>query len=391
MIRAEENALLIWDQKTAGMAYINGAELRAVEAWARSGAENAFCQRLRQYGLTLDRAETVAALDKARLLKAPPRAFAAPESLHVELTTACPWRCAQCYKGWSKRQDMDWARLMAVLTEARQMRVFQVALGGGEPLRYPRLPELVENITRRGMAATVTTSGHGLEKALPTLRAAGLAHVQVSLNATTAALNARSREGFTVAMAALRRLKTERNLSFGINWVARPDNLADLPAMFELVRKLGAHNLNILRLKPGPEEAYRDLNREEALTLLAHVEKARGIRIKVDSSYAALQCAINGRTSFMGGCGAGRRFVAVDAAGRFRPCSHAGAAEDTISLAAFWQDSAQLAAFRQDEERLGEPCRSCAYLIGCRGCRAARPGAASQAGMKDCPFARARD
>lgn len=373
-VRAEEGALLLWDKRTAGTAYVSGEELGAVAAWVERGVEGGFIQRLKGLGVLAEDAkeELRAAIVEAGRRKAPLRSFCAPESLHIELTTRCPLRCPQCYKGHGKATDLPWSRLREVIAQADDMQVFQMALGGGEPMTYPHLLEAVEEIAGRGMSCSITTSGAGLtRKALARLMAAGLDHVQVSLNGSTAPIHSFSREGFETGVEALRMLM-DAGLSHGVNWVARRDNVEDVPAVISLAKGFEAGNINILRYKPSPAEAYEDvkLTSKKMHALKEIPRDTKGIAVKVDAAFSNLLCMLSGRPGAFGGCGAGRRFVVLDAQGRFRPCSHVALAESTRSLSAYWTQSAHLALFREVEDRISEPCSGCSFLKGCRGCRA---------------------
>lgn len=370
-IRAEQNALLLWDLSRARTAYLDGPELETLARWAR-GEENGFARRLMKLGLLENgmREEILGEIALAQEKAAPPRSFCAPESLHIELTARCPLSCPQCYKSPSPA-DLPMEKLRDILRQAAKLRVFQIALGGGEPLVYPFLEEAVEAIGAYGMSCSVTTSGYGIRAPLlKKLTERGLRHLQVSLNGSTAEIHERSRQGYATALEALRLLAQTR-LSYGINWVARMDNIDDLPDLLALAVRLGAQNVNILREKPAARQSGKSvgLTDDKLLYLETVLRNTKGITLKVDSAFSGLLCRINGRPGLMTGCGAGRRFLAVDAEGGFRPCSHLPMRE-TGTLADVWFHSPILQAFRELPQRVGDPCRSCSFLEGCGGCRA---------------------
>lgn len=374
--RAEANAILLWNPRRAGTTWLSGAELSALERWTVDGALTGFIRRLQTLGLvtTAARPEIADAIRNCRGKTAPLRSFCAPESLHVELTRRCPLHCPQCYQGDAGIGHLPLPRLLEVIAQAERMKVFQIAFGGGEPLVYPHLIPAIRAARRAGMAVSITTSGTGLAASLTALREAGLGHVQVSLNGSTEAINARSREGYAQASAALRLLAAS-TLSFGINWVARCDNLADLPEMIRLATRLGVGNLNLLRYKPSPREDYNStrLCADGLAFLVETMRRTRGLRIKTDSAFSHLLCQLNGHNGFMTGCGAGRRFLALDASGHFRPCSHvplSGARALDDDLAQYWRDAPELNRFRETEDHIQAPCAACPTLSACRGCRA---------------------
>lgn len=303
-------------------------------------------------------------------MKAPPHSFCSPESLHVELTARCLLNCPQCYKTHSDA-ELSFEFLLDVIEQAEKMNVFQMALGGGEPLVYPHLLSVIYEINKRGMGCSITTSGFGLDRhLLEKLQKAGLDHIQISLNGSREEIHSRSRDGFEYAIKSLELLKNSA-ISFGLNWVARMDNIDDLPRIIETAKDSLAHNVNILRYKPSTKEkhAEADLNSEKQDLLEQTIKNAKGIKIKVDSAYSNLLCHLNKKAAVFSGCGAGRRFLALDAEGYYRPCSHVEMKERWNSLADAWNRSPSLAMFRSIPQKISEPCNTCDYLHGCSGCR----------------------
>ncbi|MDR1136441.1 MAG: radical SAM protein [Clostridiales Family XIII bacterium] len=417
-VRAEQKALLFWNSELSRTAYISGEELSALRDWAggRSGRSDdrgdradghsyrsdgvnsradgrsgGFIDRLMSLGIINDSVkedvkEAIAASDTAI---APPRSFCAPESLHIELTSKCPVNCPQCYKECDDT-DLPSELLFEVIRQADEMDVFQIALGGGEPLLYPQIIGAIAEISRCGMGSSITTSGLRLDGAFLTeLKTAGLKHIQISLNGSREEIHSRSRGGYEYGMAALKLLK-DSNISFGVNWVARMDNIDDFPQLIETARSHRASNINILRYKPSPKENYQDvrLTPEKMDSLESFISDAKGIRVKVDSAFSNLLCHINQRVSYFSGCGAGRRFIAVDADGFYRPCSHVGMSEASGDLRGTWYNSANLTLFRSIPDRISEPCSSCAALNACYGCRAVVLGQGEGffGGDRTCPY-----
>jgi len=377
IIRAEDNAILIWNLERARTAYISGEEMIALSRWA-NGESNPFSQRLEDLGLLapLCKQAVANAIQLSANINAPINSFNAPESIHIELTEHCPLNCPMCYKD-GKVNELSTDYLLEVIRQAAEMGVFQIAFGGGEPLIYPYLCSVVTEISQFKMASTITTSGMGLTASrINELKQAGLNHIQISMNGSSKDIHSRSRDGFDEGIAALHLLQ-HSDFSFGINWVARMDNIDDFPKMAELANNCNANNLNILRYKPSPTENYNDcaLTSEKTDLLENFIRKIKSVRIKVDSAFSNLRCKINSRTSFMAGCGAGRRFFTVGACGSYMPCSHINMKEKPMnlhdnSLKHFWENSKHLAMFRSLGESISAPCSDCSYLHGCYSCRA---------------------
>lgn len=376
IVRAEQQAIMLWNKKNGRTAYINGPELQVLSNWVHLGQQHAFIQNLKQLGLLPDDVQVLSdALLLCQQVKSPLHAWVAPESLHIELTSDCPLKCPQCYK-YLDKQTLNFEILSQLILQASEMKVFQLALGGGEPLLYPWLTDTLSLAGQHGMSTSITTSGATLTKnKLQKLIDAGLNHMQVSLNGSTKEVHTLSRDGFASgikALALLREVSEVAPFSYGINWVARKDNLHDWDGLVSLAREYRCNNINVLRYKPSQTEDFEtySLNKEESYQLAEEIRKVRGLRVNVDSAYSNLLCYLNQQTSFMAGCGAGRRFIAVNVHGELMPCSHVPMKAKSGSLKDFWFNSEILKSFRSIEETVKAPCRDCSYLNGCRGCRA---------------------
>ena len=78
----------------------------------------------------------------------------------------------------------EWCR---VFREAHKLGVVQLGLSGGEPTLRSDLPELVRCAHELGLYSTLVTSAFRLRKErLAELKAAGLDHVQISIQAADA-------------------------------------------------------------------------------------------------------------------------------------------------------------------------------------------------------------
>ena len=116
-----------------------------------------------------------------------------PLWLLAELTYACPLQCPYCsnpvdmanYK--NEIDTEDWIRVMR---EARKMGATQLGFSGGEPLIRQDLEELIAEARQLGFYTNLITSGIGMdEKRVKAFKQAGLDHIQVSFQASSADLN----------------------------------------------------------------------------------------------------------------------------------------------------------------------------------------------------------
>ena len=395
--RAEPQTLMIFNAVKGITATISGNELHILKNYLENGHKNEFISRLSDLELlptaiSEDRRQNILKeIEKTESVTSPPCSFAVPESIHIDLTTTCPLACVQCYKNTSQDTEMSFEIFSKIIDQAKDMGVFQIAIGGGEPLAVKHLPIFIRKVTLYGMACTITTSGYGLTlELIEEMKASGVNHIQISLNGSTKAINSCSRDGFDKVVSALEML-SKNDVLFGINWVARMDNVNDFENMITLAKILKADNINILRYKPSDREDYGkiSLTNDAFLFLVSKIRKVRGLKIKVDSAFSNLLCYIYGNqlNPMNCGCGAGRRFMMVDAHGRFKPCSHLSLVSEEQDLLRYWQNSPDLAKLRECEADIDGECKSCWYLNVCRGCRAICEKIHDNinAGEKNCP------
>ena len=115
-----------------------------------------------------------------------------PMAMLAELTYRCPLSCPYCsnpVEMTRREQELDTGTWVQVMREAAALGVLQVHLSGGEPASRRDLVEIVAAAREADIYTNLITSGIGLtEKRLDALQAAGLEHVQLSLQGVDAAM-----------------------------------------------------------------------------------------------------------------------------------------------------------------------------------------------------------
>ena len=382
LFRAEPQVLKVFNAQNGRMGSFSEGELERLKKYVLDGEENLFVKRLRELRLLPNRQNQyevercLAHLAQIGTCKGIEGASRVPEALHIDVTTRCPLKCPQCYKLYGNEVDLPIEALKVLVDEARQIGVFQIAIGGGEPLLYEKLEEGIDYITTQGLACTLTTSGYKMDlTVVEKLINAGLNHLQISLNGSSEAINQLSRDGYGYAIEAMKALKKYgNNVSWGINWVARKDNIHDLESLLSLIHFYGAGNINILRYKPTMGEDYDEIALEEKdyERLMDTIRRIRGITVCMDSAFSFLLCKLYAyqTESIVAGCGAGRNFMVVDPMGRFKPCSHRKEiSSGGQSILDYWTNDKDLKKIRGLKERSNSKCTTCLYLSRCRGCQ----------------------
>ena len=369
MIAKKYQGLLYIFEKINGMtAVFSGQELKLLTGYAETNKKTPFIRRLYDLGILADK-------NHRKIIKQALQddVGISLEALHVELTDNCPLACPQCYKNCYTANDMDFAIFEKLVRQAQQLKIFQIALGGGEPLVYHNIEEAVQLVAATQMAVSLTTGGYGLTECLiKKLITAGLNHMQVSLNSVDERINALSRDGYKHAIAAIN-LLSDSSLSFGINYVARQDNLDGFVKLADYAREKGADNVNVLRYKPANKEDFQRnaLSIEQTQKLVETISRIKGIKGKIDSAYSQLLVYLyKDRTDpLRSGCGAGKNFLAVTPMGWFSPCSHLPLAKQSESISSYIA-SQELQDFQTAQNDLTNLCGQCLYRNLCGGCRA---------------------
>src|SRR3712207_5423448 len=166
-----------------------------------------------------------------------------PYGMLAELTYACPLHCPYCSNPLNLadyREELTTAEWQRVLTEARELGVLQLHLSGGEPLQRRDLEELVASARDLGLYTNLITSALALSpRRAEGLKAAGLDHVQISIQADEPALSDRiaGTPSYGRKIAAARVVK-ELDWPLTLNVVLHRHNIDRIGRILDLAEEL---------------------------------------------------------------------------------------------------------------------------------------------------------
>ncbi|HYZ28588.1 MAG TPA: pyrroloquinoline quinone biosynthesis protein PqqE [Thermoleophilaceae bacterium] len=314
-------------------------------------------------------------------------------TLIAELSYRCPLRCPYCSNpldvGAEKyRRELgteDWIR---TFREARELGVLQLALTGGEPMLRRDLAELCAGARDAGLYSSLITAGtlFTRERA-EALRAAGLDHVQVSIQSPDEADNDRiaGNRSFAKKIAAAR-LARELGFPLTINCVLHRQNLDRIDDVLELALDLGAQRLELANTQYyGWAAANQDALLPSWEQLRRGEEAVRRFRERVGPTVEVLWVLPDLFEELPKPCmgGWGRTAMVIAPNGDVLPCQAAAtipglefANVREHPLEWIWNESGAFARFR-GTDWMQEPCRSCPLgrqeedFGGCR-CQALR-------------------
>lgn len=321
-----------------------------------------------------------------------------PLALLAELTHRCPLRCPYCSNPLELARagsELDTATWLRVIDEAAALGILQIHFSGGEPTVRRDLEDLVRRAAGLGLYTNLITSAVLLDRErVAALNAAGLDHVQISIQAADAA-EADRIAGFPGHVRKLEaaRLVREAGLALTVNAVMHRQNLDRLEDMIALAEALGAERLEVAHVQYYgwglsnraaliPTRAQLDRATEIVEEARARLAGRMVIDYVVPDYYAARPKACM--------AGWGRRFLNVAPDGKVLPC-HAAETIKTLtfesvrdrSLANIWASSPAFNAFR-GTDWMPDPCRSCDRKeIDWGGCRCQALALAGDAAATD--------
>jgi pyrroloquinoline quinone biosynthesis protein E len=295
-----------------------------------------------------------------------------PFGLLAELTYRCPLACAYCSNPLElaayddELSTADWQR---VFTEAAEMGVLQCHLSGGEPLLRRDLVDLVRTAAELGMYTNLVTSAIGFSRPrAEALKAAGLDHVQVSVQADEPATSDRI-AGIPSFERKIKAAAVVKDLGWPltVNVVLHRQNIDRIAEIVALVEELDAD-----RVELANTQYYGWALRNRAALLPSRHQLARAEEVVRDA-----RARLGGRMEIvhvlpdyyseypkpcMGGWASRQLTVAPNGdalpcpAAQTLPLPRASVRDD--SLATIWDESPMFTAFR-GTDWMQDPCRAC--------------------------------
>lgn len=88
---------------------------------------------------------------------APAKAYA-PELIDIKITDFCPHGCHFCYQDSGPAgQHAEWKDSYGLLDALERMRVFEVAIGGGEPVSHPHFAQILHDFREHHIVPSFST------------------------------------------------------------------------------------------------------------------------------------------------------------------------------------------------------------------------------------------
>ncbi len=178
-----------------------------------------------------------------------------PLHVKIKLVYHCNLKCEMCNHWREKRPPpLPPERVMEVLEELAQLGCRKVHFSGGEPLLYPKVPELIEHATALGMRVTMTTNGTRVDKSLAKrLIRAGLRGVNISIDSPERKIHDKIRGApgaWKLACRAIGYFKRYQHKgklnAIRMNTVVSRSNYHSLDRLADFAAGLGVSALNLI-------------------------------------------------------------------------------------------------------------------------------------------------
>ena len=337
-----------------------------------------------------------------------PQKLAAPFLIVWNFTNACNLRCRHCYQNAGpvpSPGELSLNEKMEVIRQVDELGIPVIALSGGEPTIHPDFIPIVEEGARRGIYMSVATNGIRFAKEEFARRAiqAGLRYVEISLDS----VDSRKHDEFRGVKGAWEKAVKgienvvklgEGKVSTGIAMTVTRLNKSEIREMVTLGEELKVTRVIFFNFIPtgrGKEVQELDLSPEEREDVLRQIYQ-ESTRAKTQVVSTAPQLArvswqmshgedvlpthftmprsktLRAVAEFIGGCGAGRVYMAVQPEGTVTPCVFLPIPVGNLrreSLREIWENNKVINDLK-DKDLLKQPCGTCEFRYICGGCRA---------------------
>jgi len=335
-----------------------------------------------------------------------PQTFSAPLMVVWNFTQECNLRCRHCYQdaGRPLADELTLAEKLNVVDALADMDVPLLALSGGEPMMSPHFWSVLERAGERGFHTSLATNGTLLTpESVKRMRTLGMDYVEVSIDSVDPARHdafrgckgywQRSVEGIRNAV------RYGDGMGVGVASTITKLNVDELEDLIDFAIRLGVSTFYAFNFVPtgrGADVPHLDITPPERERMLQVLQRRLNEkRISIVSSApqlgrACIQYAAAGDWTntghygagpgtatrvlarYIGGCGAGRCYLALQPNGDVTPCVFMSIKVGNVrtdDIRRIWAASDVFRTIRNRDNLKGH-CRVCRYRYHCGGCRA---------------------
>ena len=334
-----------------------------------------------------------------------PQSFDSPVMVVWNYTNNCNLRCKHCYQDAGVmgsrmgKRELTTEERKRVVDELSRYDIPSIFFSGGEPLIEKDFLEVARYAKSKGFYLTIASNGTLITKDMARkLADIGFGYIQVSIDAATPEKHDEFRGVKGMWERAVQGIKNlnEVGLTPVIAYTHTKDTHNEFRGILELRKKIGAYKVVVYNYIPvGRGDIENDPTpqmREEIMKIMYDELQNEHHVLATTNPVFGAYCKMNGASSailahyadlrvkelgaiadVIGGCGAGRAYVAIQPDGGVTPCVYmpnlvVGNLMEQ-SLGEIWKDSPIMKQLRAREDIKGA-CATCEYQAVCGGCRA---------------------
>lgn len=333
-----------------------------------------------------------------------PQKFIAPPVVVWNFTNICNLHCKHCYQSAGKKlpDELSLEKRLDIIDQLASEDVFSIAFSGGEPLMDKDIWKVIERAKQNYMYVSVATNGTLITpRVAKRLSDVGVDYVEISLDSVDPEKHDEFR-GFKGAwdktVAGIKDAVAERTYQVGLASTITRINFDELEQLINFAIELKVDKFFVFNFIPvGEGKKLIDVDltpkqREKMLNILYNYYVEKGVvalttcpqyaRVAMQKSGGSLTPTSHYTTNkgnkahllaeFIGGCGVGRAYCAIQPDGIVTPCVYMPIPVGDLKKQSFkeiWMSSPILEELRNRED-LKEHCGVCEFRSACGGCRA---------------------
>ncbi|HHW00194.1 MAG TPA: radical SAM protein [Clostridiaceae bacterium] len=247
----------------------------------------------------------------------------APMHVNWNYTYKCNFNCTHCYsRTRMDLNELDFEDKMIVAKNIAKNKVFNVNLGGGEPLLCNDCFEVIRFLSEHNIQVNLSTNGWKLTKEVVSqLQRSGLRGVSVSIDNSDSKLHDENRNQPNSWAEACRsiRLYVEAGFHVSISTTITTQNYGNLEEIIKLGVSLGVNGIDFKRLKTMGNAYFRqdlelsESQKEQLYSNIVTWKKLYPITINLSYGSEYIEGIDNG-------CPCGKTSLAIMCNGDISPC-----------------------------------------------------------------------
>jgi len=336
-----------------------------------------------------------------------PLKLQAPFLVVWNYTDACNLRCKHCYQGAGKmsKDELSLDERLNIVDQLADNDVVAIAFSGGEALLRDDFWEVARYASNKGLYLSLATNGTLLTKdVVRRLRDVGVEYFEISLDSVDPVKHDAFRGvngAWERTVAGIKNVVAQDGAYSCIANTITNENYRELDALVAFSRKLGVNRTLIFNFIPvgrgadiidmdlspearehvlqqmygylsGQDESFEILTTAPQFSRVCMMNSQNGIMSLAHFGAAGFSDKVGLLAEYIGGCGAGRMYCAIQPNGIVTPCVFMPIPVGDLRSESFidiWKNAEVMQSLRERHD-LKEHCGSCDYKNVCGGCRA---------------------